>query len=274
MTKEIDLLKWHLDIFGTTDYKDQKTFTMYLDIVNKQNNITTPKTLSDITPIQIKNLFEEWYRPSIEEYIELTHRINKDYLKLIDIYINKNEEYKTNIIEHIITIFDNLYSTKNGGYQKHIQPKGLKPISNDLLKTILRHYLIYNGISKGFIDHRAPKDLYDIGDMYSEEIINIYYLLNGVYKPTERNPIDLWRSGLYEPGAYLKIKYIIKDIIKHHPNLIGLNNIRIQRQRLIDELLELEEEIKEIKPKNLSILSGITTQNKIDYLLQKNEEIC
>jgi len=232
MRTQLELLKWHLDIYSTERPTED---TIYFLESNNKNK----KTLNELTGKDIYELMEAGLRPSIDQYIELTKRVSGDYKKLITDYNTKPKQYKANGLTHIKNLFNDLYTTDEN-YNKVLKPKGLNPITNDLLETILNYYLIYNGVRGGWLDDRAPKDLYDIGDLYTEELIHIYYLLNGVFKPTKKNPLDLWRAGQYEPYSYNKIKFIVKHIISERPDLIGKGNIQIQRELKLNQLLQTD----------------------------------
>jgi hypothetical protein len=229
MRTQLELLQWHLDIYST----ERPTYdTVYFLESNNRHN----KSLDQLTGEDIYELMEAGLRPSIDQYIELTKRVSPKYLELITDYNTKPKNYKANGLTHIRNLFMDLYGT-NENYNKVLKPKGLNPITNDLLETILNYYLIYNGVRGGWLDDRAPKDLYDIGDLYTEELIHIYYLLNGIFKPTKSNPIELWRKGNYTDYSYNKIKFIVKHIVSERPDLIGKNNIQIQRELRLNELL-------------------------------------
>ncbi len=232
MREQLELLKWHLDIYSTERPTEDTIY--FLESNNRHN-----KTLNQLTGQDIYELFEAGLRPSIDQYIELTKRVSPKYLDLIKDYNTKPKHYMANGLTHIKNLFNSLYSTEEN-YNKTLKPKGLSPITNDLLETILNYYLIYNGVRGGYIDNRAPKDLYDIGDLYTEELIHIYYLLNGVFKPNQKNPIELWRAGQYEPYSYNKIKFIVKHIVKERPDLIGKGNIQIQRELKLNQLLQTD----------------------------------
>ncbi len=233
MRQQLQLLKWHLEVYSTERPTEDTIY--FLESNNRHN-----KTLDQLTGQDIYELYEAGLRPSIDQYIELTKRVSPKYLDLIKDY-NTNPLFITihNGITHIKKVFNDLYTTVEN-YNKVLKPKGLSPITNELIETILYYYLIYNGVRAGYIDNRAPNDLCDIGDIYTEELIHIYYLLNGVFKPTQKNPIELWRAGQYSPYSYNKIKFVIKHIVKERPDLIGKGNIQIQRELKLNKLLQTD----------------------------------
>ncbi len=224
-TKQIDLLKWHLETFFTLRPTEDTIY--FLEHTEELRDI------SDIRADEVVDFFDKGYRPSLDEYYNLHARLNITFKNLIKDYISSKDEYNKGGYTHAITLFNSEYNRDDRDIKEKV---GLKPITNDLLETILTYYLSYNGVRNGFIDDNEPRRD-ELGELHTEELRHIFYLLNGVYGPNRMNPLELWQAGQYTPYSYNRIKYVVKTLIRDQPELIGTHNIQIMRELRLVELL-------------------------------------
>ena len=234
-TTELEVLQWHLSLLGT---KRASTDTIFFLEGNTRNN----KTIDDLTGQDIIDLIQLGYRASIEEYLGLVKRIDPTYLKQINKFIDTTFEglYKQNFNDFIDYILD-FYGT-NGTYKDYIKEKGIKPMDYDIARDITYFYLVYEGFRNGFIlnnnNTKSIKPDFSETTIHREEIIEIYILLNGGYRPNNNNPtLEDFKKGQYNKHHYGLIKYIIQHIIQVRPELVGKHNIRINRDKILEQLI-------------------------------------
>lgn len=228
---QLEKLKWSISLLR--ENKSSET-TQYF------NEVENHKPINELSGKDIVELLDGGWTLSIQDYLQLTARISNPYMNEVKNFI-KSTFYGLHYIKHE-TFMEYIVDFYRSGetYTDYLRENFIKPMDFNDVEKICLYYYTYKGIKAGFLDGYKPTTSeFNNITINREEIIETYILINGGYEPNQTNPtIEDFKKGRYSSHTYQSVSYIGRHILENEPELIGRKSITINRESLIDGLLE------------------------------------